>query len=429
MFSRSLALLSTFFVVFESILYAFAHSLHAFRGIPRAHPPFRDIYTLTINALCDRPVFNFFTEGSCSAAFYGVSEGSFDYPILPFLLSRALPRYIFSSPDLLALSFIIVFLALLYGIYLLTKRTGLVTLTYILLVFSFPLRYLLERGQLDILTWMLVLLSSLSGFFFCCAPGSSHLAFDCSAKEKKLFLYLGNCFVPFFVLLSIAFKAFTILEAFVLPLVLLKFNLRTACFIAISLVPLSILSIYNPDGVGSVANQIQQMPGEIFGLSVGSSILSSGHSLLFRLAVVILSFLISSLFIGHHKHYPPSLLPPYILMSSSASAFIACYFLTSSANYKLFSVPLFLLSICWLYESSGTAGLKLFSFSGLLYLFGLCLPVIFFNYRPYIPSLQFLSQEFFDLFVMPALAGAMISYLFVPLFPLRVLGRLSLNAR
>ena len=99
-------------VILEVLLYAIDHVGLSFSGIPTANPPFRDIYILTINAACTKSALEFYTTGSCSDEFYGVPLGGFDYPILPFLIAKALPSILFASPDRLAIFFAAVFLVL-----------------------------------------------------------------------------------------------------------------------------------------------------------------------------------------------------------------------------------------------------------------------------------------------------------------------------
>jgi hypothetical protein len=414
-FPLFVAFASTFLLLAEVLTYAFIDRpslFFLFFGIPRAIPPFKDIYTLTINALCDRPLLEFFSHGSCSASFYGVDEGSFDYPLALFVLARRLPRFLFESPSLLAVFVISIFLFSCLVVFCLALKKPSIwfALAYVILIASFPFRYLLERGQLDIVTWTFVLLATISSFAF-----SNRLPLTQTSHRPGFPSYLAisallrDLAVPLLIVLSVAFKGFNVLELFVLPPLLFLYNQRRACYIATCLAPVGLFSLYNPSGIGSVATAIQSMPGEIFGLNVSSSLLNNPYIHLFRITIVIFSFFALRSLSPQSRTFPVAELPVALLLTTSAASFIACYFLTTSANYKLVSISFYLFSMTWLtYSRNYLKNLSLRTIAPTLYIYIICIPAIYSGYRPYIASLQFISQEYIDLFLMPAIAGAML---------------------
>lgn len=420
---RLVILLVTSISFGEVLLYANTHWKHtilAFQGVPKADPPFRDLYTLTINALCERPLVNFFSAGSCSASFYGVDEGSFDYPIALFWIARQLPRAIFESPSLLAVVVAFCFLVLCLALGQVAFNRPAMSIPFLLLFCCYPFRYLLERGQLDILSWISVLAAILCSFLFSYTStipqrtNPNH-----TFREILISRILPSILVPLFVFFSVAFKGFTILEIFVLPFVFFSYHLRLAGYISLFLAPLGAFSLYNPGGVGSVATSTQVMPGEIFGINVSSSLIAPPVFLIFKVIIIVASFWVMRSLSGPVIR-PRSLhqLPALILLTTSSSSFIACYLFTASANYKLVSIPFFLISFAWrLGNSKLRSQTPLFRDSSLLFVVVLVFPLMFAGYRPYIENLQFLVQEFQDLFLLPALLGVMIYSMAEPFFP------------
>lgn len=403
-----------------------------FWGIPITTPPFRDFYVLHFNALCDIPIWNFSISGSCSDDFYGVPRGSFDYPLPIFYVARAV-RFIFSSASpsvlaaILAASFIIALSALVFKQKIKQYQKLLVVF---LLLSSYPVRYALERGQLDLIVWTLSILSCI----FLSPMG---------IKRQTTISYpthsLPSFLVPFFLFLGSLIKVFTYPALLIYTLKSLGYrSSRRLKLINASMIVMAPILILMPfSGLpGENNTRLSSMPGEVFGLMTSINIESPLFLVILKIVFTLLGLFFSinlfrstsSLIIDH----PRMSNPLSLLATIGSSSYILFYLLSVSANYKLISAIIFLGSISLYSLSSQSLSNNSFSSIQNLRDLNACatspaleqkkllllisMPMLFviatFGYRPYLPSLQFLSQSFIDFIVMPMLFGLCLSHLF-----------------
>ncbi len=399
-------------VIGEVIFYALDNAGLPFAGIPTAFPPFRDIYILTINAICSKPVFEFYSTGSCSDQFYGVPPGGFDYPILPFLLARVLPSFLFLSPSILAIIFATFFAVAVFMVSLRAPGSTSFYLAYLVFWLSYPVRYMLERGQLDSISWSL------------CILGCLVIPLTNKSRHKSRKTSIKMLLSQVLILLSAAIKVFTFPMLFLNGIISNHFSKKKAILVASIFSTLCAVLILFPSGLpGKNATRIQIEPGEIHGLLVA---VDSHSDLFIKISIIVVT---SMLFLSLGKKVNISTelrLNPQLTMSAltaamGASAFCLLYLFATSANYKLVSVGFFYIGASAFYahlinpskiiliNTSAITKFKL-NRATCAVLHVLCIPVLIFNYRPYDPSLQFLSQDLFDFVWCPAIFGIMLAY-------------------
>jgi len=414
----------------EVVLYAVygsEYSAQIFFGIPRALPRFRDLYILVLNIRCPTPVHLFSTVGSCSDRFYGLSPGQFDYPLLPFYIFSHIPQFFSDRPNLLGLllgiAFIISFAAIsakLQEKYKLNQALALIV--FILSIYSFPFRYLIERGQLDQLAWTLAFLSILL----------------CANKEalsrNKLRFLVGLLLLS----VSASVKAFTLpfLGITAIYLWLKTKSYFNAVASTIFFVITAAQLFANPTSPGSVASSLQIAQGTVFGFHSGLSALGPNQyciRILFKISIIAFSFLINYLNLSSIPL--PRLNMINLTESLGASTYLGFYFVTASANYKL--IPIALISLWLIYSKiSARSGSVKFTCRYFLLIniesiapFFAFAWIGYYNYRPYIPSLEFLAVDFTDFVVFPYLAGLSVSILLILHFRLNSSRKVSAIAK
>lgn len=409
----------------ECITYALNLNAHAFWGIAKVEPKFRDFYILPINALCNIKIPDFYTLGSCSDQFYGIPAGSFDYPALIFYIARIVPDIIFQNPIILAMSNGILFLICML-IYCFANQKYINTHTLLsiyLLLFSHPVRYALERGQLDLLTWSLMILSCV---FLNASSAHRKIKYRISNIKSSSPQLLQN-FALFFMAASAATKAFTLGSYSIFWLLFAKKSSRIYKLLTLALYIVVLVLILYPVGLpGKNASLIQSTPGEIFGFSVGLS--GELPKTALKILVCIFGFLvtISTLNYSHSsliKNNCNQIIASIIfepLAVSGASSYCMFYFLSSSANYKLVSAGLFLVGISLLSSRLTTRKSELNNqshYNRILIFRNIAtltsISILYHNYRPYIEELEFISQGQFDFFWCPLMAGICLAYLYL----------------
>ena len=418
MFKFLVVSLPLFWELVVYAVYGSEYSDKIFYGIPLAMPRFRDLYILILNVRCPTPVYLFNKLGSCSDSFYGLSPGQFDYPQLPFYLFNHIPQFISSRPNLAGLLlgtlFLLSFILLSSSLQKEYRlNPSLATLTYGASIYSFPFRYLIERGQLDQLAWALAFLSIV-------------LISSNNSQINKKFIFLLSL-----ILLSLS----AILKAFTLPFlglltIIILLNKGT-CFYRFSALIVSLITaamlLANPTSPGSIATLLQVEQGTVFGFSLGLSAPSSNLThVLLKLAIITLAFIAGILSLKITSRETFSIVN--LTGTLGASTFLAFYFLTTSANYKLIPLALILLWIVYARSlkspkeansrSIGAANIEIASLAPILAIVWCG----YYNYRPYIPALQFLTVDFTDYVVIPYLCGTSLSILFLVLFRLDLRG-------
>lgn len=399
-------------VIAEATFYALDISGPSFTGIPTAFPPFRDIYILTINAVCSKSVLEFYSTGSCSDQFYGVPPGGFDYPILPFLLARVLPSFLFLYPSILAIAFTFIFAMAVFLVSLRAPGTTSFYLSYLVFWISYPVRYMLERGQLDSISWSLCIFAILSIHI---QGKSRHIL----SKPR-----IRNHFSQVLILLSAAIKVFTFPMIFLSGVTSKYFGTKKSILVALMLSILCAGLISFPSGLpGKNATRIQIEPGEIHGLLVS---VNSQNDLFLKISIIVVtSILFLSLGrktnVARELRHKPQLAICALTAAMGASAFCLLYLFASSANYKLVSIGFYYIGASAFYSyltnrskdifiKTGSAIEHKLNCAASAILHTLCVPILLFNYRPYDSSLQFLSQDLFDFVWCPAMFGIMSAY-------------------
>ena len=344
----------------------------------------------------------FGSVGSCSDEFYGAPKGSFDYPLTIFYLLRTLPEWININPNIIAFSMGSVLIFALYAIInSLTQGILRVAILFVVL-FSHSFRYLLERGQMDQLAWFLALVPLLLL--------TQRTKDPCNLFTLDTRIILGTLSLAASVLL----KAFTLPILFLWPIILIRetslkkrrFSILLSVFIVIITTLVLFLQGISP---GAHSSSVQLMPGEIFGFKVG---LSPNHNdlTLFEHAGIKVGFvlvgLISSreIFTSSLKSLLNSFNTLYIFTLGSTT-FLAFYFFTASANYKLVSAQFLLISIITSFKSSSAT--KTLTLDRLI-VYTIAVSVFcltWHNYLPYIPSLQFIMIDYINLCITPFLVG------------------------
>ena len=424
-------------LVAECISYSLDLSVHAFWGIAKAAPKFRDFHILPLNALCSIEIPDFYTTGSCSDQLYGIPAGSFDYPALIFYIARMVPDSIFHHPSILAILNGIVFLISMF-MYCLVKKSHInyySVFTIYIFLFSHPVRYALERGQLDLITWSMTLFSCVLMTASLAYPKIKHRKYDLYLSPSKLLQH----FSLFFIALSAAIKAFTFGAYSIFWMYFAKKTSKSYKLITSLLYILVIMLILHPVGLpGKNASLVQSMPGEIFGFSVGASGELAKYAL--KTLVCISGVFVSICTINYDysnlkRNYIDTTRIPFIfepLAISGASSFCMFYFLSSSANYKLISAGLFLVGVSLISprlfypkpewdNHLNRNPMSLFRIIASVS----CISVLYHNYRPYIEELEFVSQGQFDFLWCPLLAGMCVGYLFLVISRMANLSLLS----
>lgn len=400
MLRRLLIAISGLPLLIEIWLYATgANRGWIYSGIAKALPSFRDVYILTINSTCETPAYLFNRLGGCSNHFYGVNTQVFDYPVGIFLLGQALPRWLFANPSIVgAVLGTTLVICLLRSIELSTRGTFAAFIS-VSVLYTKPVRYLLERGNLDEITWILALMAGLI------------VAQASEAKIKSRFrMFLRNMLLS----ASIAVKGFTLPAASVELATLGRLKNRPHRVLMIILLLVfaasvtSVISISG--GAGGYATSIQNMRGEIFGFSVG---LDNASLATIKIVFALSGYLFTSRVTGKLDKYQIGLeqrgfdIGIYLIMLGS-SAMSMFYILTVSANYKLVAVAIVLVGLNSVHshftrriersnrvsESLAMGAVFLILASSLLI-----------GYRYYVPGLQFASQDLVDYMLHPYTFG------------------------
>ena len=397
----------TILAIAEIFLYSLSPSKVAFVGIARSLPKFRDVYILKLNALCTTPIADFISTGSCSDSLYGIPAGSFDYPLSMFYVARILPQIFFQSANALGTVLGSIFLTLIFAIIIKTRKSWITVFFYSLILLSYPLRYMLERGQTDLIVWILALLPALFLNKLELADNSRH-----SVNQAK---YI---FASLMLSLSVAAKAFTAPSLIVWTILLLLRRHFIAGALSVSMLILSLYIVFsstNPPG--SHINSIQNAPGEVFGISVGvlgSSLIQSAMLIIAKLFVFVIVLLLLVFCSGFHQAMKLVLSKRPILFTLegysfliSSTSFVALYFFSSSSTYKLASLSLSTLFIFCIIHSLTNSNLlaptimSQIHFDCINYAL-IATSLLFLQYRPYIPGLQFLSQDYAEYLLYPA---------------------------
>jgi len=418
---RFIALMAALPLVIELLLYCFLRSPWLYIGVPKALPKFRDIYILTLNSVCDIPASQFLLKGSCSDQFYGVETGHFDYPVLQFYIYQLLPEWIFQHANILAFLTGSTFLLLMTFAFL-PQIKKITTLSVLLLtLYSFPIRYLLERGQLDTVAWSFPLAAAI----LLRKLISSNLQDPTKVHSAKK---IGSLIFLAALAISACMKAFTWPSLLVSSLyILTQIRFKTSEKYLVAVIPIAVLIIIFYPGIipGSNATAIQTMPGEIFGMRVFSD--ENPAQYIVKIASISAGIVCGALICTKISSYFRQNLNITLLMIVGSTSYLSFYLLTSSANYKLTSLAITLMSIAVLLDFTHQQGPKhlvqrhLREFSTLnCSVFVLSsLLVCYFNYKPYYPGLQFLAQDCFDLLLTPYIFGVCISLILAPFSQLR----------
>ena len=413
-------------LLIELFFYAFTPFKHwSFIGIPKAAQPFRDLYVLTLNYSCNIPVQSFKELGSCSDSFYGIPQGGFDYPLPLFSFIRLLPIWNHQAVGFLEGFIFIVLVSVV------CNRFACNPVVTILILYGHPTRYLIERGQVDLIAWILALLSVI--ILFALHRSREIILYDSvviSASSILLFL-------------SALVKAFTLPSLLILSIYFrLKHKSSEIYLIPLILTVIGIVVLFNPGSLpGHHSSAVQIMPGEIFGLLVAIPNHLRGTQLAYFLIIKISACLVTIMWFWLHNRNKPAIaiehsaaIDAFVILASTT--YLSFYILTVSANYKLVSASLLLIPIFRDFFNPtcnqslkpsefvdiGTSlsrqcssllcrGNLTVSFSNAFPILLVAAPLIF-NYRPYISELQFATQYFFDFFLCPSVAGIAFYYLF-----------------
>ena len=396
----------------ELFLYSFSDFDHLYSGVPRGIPRFRDIYILTINRVCNIPVHLFPQEGACSHSFYGLPmSAGFDYPLPLFFISKLLPEYLFLNPSILAFLSGISFLLCVYLLVMSSQERSntLESISILLIYLAYPTRYMLERGQIDTLNWTMAIVAVLT-----LIPRRKELG-DVDKDKSSSISNIRLCISILVLFLSTLVKGFTLPALLIWSIYLYRSKRRIPALLGFVLTPISAFTILGPLAriPGAHATFIQIEPGEIFGFSVGIFTQADYITKILFICVGVVLALSSS----NKCKYSPSL---SLLAIVSTSAYLAFYFLSVSANYKLVSAAFVLYTIVRRHLVSTTRQATTTNISVIqIYSFPIILcfiSILVFNYRPYIPEIQFLSQALFDNIIMPTTIGFTAAYLFGILF-------------
>lgn len=412
-------------LLIELFFYAFTPFKHwSFIGIPKAAQPFRDLYVLTLNYSCNIPVQSFKELGSCSDSFYGIPQGGFDYPLPLFSFIRLLPIWNHQAVGFLEGFIFIVLVSVV------CNRFACNPVVTILILYGHPTRYLIERGQVDLIAWILALLSVI--ILFALHRSREIILYDSvviSASSILLFLSaLVKAFtLPSLLILSIYFK--------------LKHKSSEIYLIPLVLTVIGFVVLFNPGSLpGHHSSAVQIMPGEIFGLLVAIPSHLRGTQLAYFLIIKISACLVTIMWFWLHNRNKPAIaiehsaaIDTFVILASTT--YLSFYILTISANYKLVSASLLLIPIFRdFFNPTSNRSLKppksvdigtslsrpcssVLHRESLSFLFSNAFPLLsvvallIFNYRPYIPELQFTTQYFFDFFLCPSVAGIAFYYL------------------
>lgn len=387
----------------ELLAYIFSGK-YSFHGIARALPRFRDFQVLYINTFCSQPIHLFPSHGSCSDVLYGIPPGNFDYPLPIFYFARLFASIISlaSSQFWAALMGCIYILLLAKVVCRLNLPSAIGPTLLVIALSSYPTRYALERGQLDVLTWIFVLLAILL---------MSKSSYDKVNIEAHAYSFLG------LICVSALLKAFTLPILFLTLLGLICFRFKRKYIVVNAvLAVLSLIFISFPftGFVGRHNTAVSSMPGEVFGLMVGvsGSPLQSPYFYAKTIVIVLsycyyLNFVRKSLI----KKATAPLVPAICIISSCSYATL--YLFSTSSNYKLVSIVLLLIgSISLIISQFSSLHIKIFLGSTtILSVVSPCLAAIYFNYRPYNPAVQFISQDIFDIIVTPAIFALSLAFL------------------
>ena len=422
---KILHILPLFVSLLELGLYAFHETSVAYLGIAKASPKFRDLYVLTLNALCNIPPHKFSANGSCSDFFYGVPAGSFDYPLPIFHIAQSMPEYFFRSPQLLAFT---IGSSLILSVYAIvnTVKSSLAKFILLILIYgSHPFRYLLERGQLDSLAWTI----ALSPLWIIPLLRKTQFPNDTE--------YSNELTVSSSLFLSAIIKGFTFPALLIWSAVKIKgiglktFILRLVYFI-LGLKVL-VLAKSKPGSFSSIA---QIMPGEIFGISVGlgnSDYITPYAGALLKVTFILLGVIYGLIRLRYNlfdKHQPVwSFLKAYSVFVGSCT-FLSFYILTVSASYKLFPLVIILIALqikdnkfiasnrmeaMHYSTNNGNKPTSQFKedYSLRLFLSVLILTLIYEGYMPYTAEIQFLKVDFINFILQPLMAGITLSLIAV----------------
>ena len=416
-------------LLIELFLYAFTpFSNSSFRGIQKAPQAFRDLYVLTLNHSCNIPVNRFRDLGSCSDLFYGIPPGNFDYPLPLFSFIKLLPYWNHEIVGFLEGSIFVVLVAFV------CHRIFSNPLVIILVLYGYPTRYLIERGQVDLITWILALFSVFLLF--------SLSTIQNSAPRDRAIISLS----AFFLFLSALVKGFTLPSLFIFSVYLKsKYKISKIYLVPLLLTVAASFILFTPHSLpGHHSTAVQIMPGEIFGLLVSIPSHLTSAEIVYLLSIKISAALLTLIWLLLNERHESTIDSGYSLSIDlfaiiSSTTYLAFYFLTVSANYKLVAASFLLILVtrdflCFTGHQSlkskkandvktlrfasyipllATANFTC-SLSNIFPLLLVASPLVF-NYRPYIPGLQFTTQYFFDFFICPSIAGVALYYLFVAL--------------
>jgi len=401
----------------ELFCYSFTTWQFPYSGVPKAAPKFRDLYVLILNANCKIDPSQFAVAGSCSDLFYGVPPGSFDYPLPLFYIAQHMPKTLFLNPSLLGFLSGSIFLTTIFFTSSLIKSSRKRCIALCLVIFSFPTRYLLERGQLDTFSWSLAL--------------SVYIAARLVPKSRQfspILLIWQNASLW----LAALVKGFTLPALAINNLTFFRSRRWLPFWLSLAAIILACMVLITPDRLpGHHSSLVQLNPGEIFGFRIGLKNSSTFFQETFLLKIVFI--LIGTVWmlanmLREGLRYPNQRIgiPPYYsqLFNLSASSYLAFYFLTASANYKLF--PVALLFLCFQISpfhsfnaESNAQGLKYQNYTKQLFnsslgwphprqlLSAIALVIIYSNYMPYLPELQFLKIDFLNFILEPFFVGSL----------------------
>ncbi|QNG28912.1 hypothetical protein [Synechococcus sp. LTW-R] len=397
--------------LYSSDLDIFGLGKSLFNGVPKATPQFRDLYILILNYQCHIPIHQFKILGSCSDSFYGVIRGEFDYPTAAFYIYNLIPGWLVKHPNLsgflLGTFFLMSCLVTATKIEKNLRISNLCCLiAYSLLIYSFPFRYVIERGQLDQIAWILALLAF-----------PLFLSKTYQRRSNKNILSAG-----LLIFLSVLIKGFTLPYLFIYSVLvnsILVSNRYLKVFLY-ALIPISLLLLtISGTAPGSFASNLHVDPGIVFGFQVPNAHNSLNLLNYLKIVIATIGFLTfasvaNKILKQAIRHYKGDSLTPIMTAALGASSFIIMYFFTSSANYKLVSLGLLFLSLAGLMSARSETQNIRYTKSNMLSIltFGASsLYILFYNYRPYFPELQFLAVDYCDYISMPFSVGCAIAYL------------------
>ena len=405
---------------------------YAFGDVPRAfgNDVFFDLKILTYNLVdCEVPLSSYPAD-SCTHNLY-----SFGYPVYPLYLLRNLGLdssahiWVGSCMGLITSTLIFLFFIRNMATSLNNKYQLLLATTLSLAFCSGPFRYIVERGQLDQIIIILLLLPQLLTNVTNAGP-----------RTKGIFMLIATCFCLVLGALTKIYPAIALLYISMLLIVYqLPFRLASISrtlkttkswsllppqnlfflSLSFSLFFISLaIPIFLREIIGSASSMVPpNVDGHGFGLNVlinapyATSIPLSLAGKILVFTASLLTTLIAAKKIDFIRHFAYTsfyrLRSADQLFFTTSALLVPLYLLTRSINYKLSLLILILPSLCRGVAFAGGLLKKVYIYALILTLACLLLPMNI----PYSPALYVYKEWFIYFFAQPALFGILTGFL------------------